>query len=529
MSLEGISPWPHQARGVQDVINELSVGTRRVCVTCPTGGGKSLMMAMLVQKYLPFGVTLFTNRKLLMEQMAKGMARYGFEFGKRAAGHAEDLYADFQITSIQTEYSRVVKRGAREPHRSRLLLVDEAHLNNTKQANAVFRAYREAHGSAVVGFTATPIGLDGAYDKLIVAGTTSQLRECGALVPAVMYGCDEPDQRNIRRVPVGEDPSEAEAVKLIMVPGIHGRVIDWFRRLNPHMEPAIGFAPGVPESVGFAEAFEAAGIPAAHIDGDRVWVRGAERASTQALRDELLEMSRAGEVRIVWNRFVLREAIDMPWLKHGVFATVYGATQSYLQSGGRLLRAYPATGKRQVTVQDHGGNWWRHGSLNADRVWRLTDTANSVAHEHLDAVTGDGENPPKDPEPFLCPACKAVIALRRVTNDDLVAVCPLCFHRIDFKRRSRPVIQSDGELVEHEGSPFRARRVERRPDTADKWKQIYFRAKNSKNMTFNAAAGLFCHEHGYFPPRSLPLMPLSSWEWYLPVSKVPFKNLRGKE
>src|SRR5688572_31989517 len=35
-------------------------------------------------------------------------------------------------------------------------------------------------------------------------------------------------------------------------------------------------------------------------------------------------------------------------------------------------------GKTHATLQDHGGNWWRHGSLNADRDWRPDETANGM-------------------------------------------------------------------------------------------------------------------------------------------------------
>lgn len=522
--------WPHQRFAVEEVFRLIERGCRRILVTSPTGGGKTLMMKDLIRRAWRengWGVTLFANRKMLVDQMIRSLKDDGMDYGVRAADHVRNSYEPFQIASIQTEYSRVVKKKAWVPHPCGLYIVDEAHVNDgTPQTKSVYDLYGAT--AVKVGFTATPLGLSGHYDELVQAGTTGQLRECGALVAAEHFGCTEPDLANIRRYQIGEDLSEPDNVKAIMAPGIHGRVLEHYRRLNPQGLPAIGFAPGVGESLGFAEKFVEAGIPAAHIDGDRVWINGEWLPSTEESRAQMLELSRTGQVRVVWNRFVLREAVDMPWLRHGIFATVFGSLQSYLQSGGRLLRACPQVGKTGVTVQDHGGNWWRHGSLNADRVWRLTDTARLLAQVRADRIAGDADDgPPDEPEPFLCPACNTVLVLRTLYRHGLVT-CPRCGHEMDFNRRSRPVVQADGELVEHPGNIFQRRRVELRDDTARKWRNYYFRARNS-NMTFSQAAGLFCRDNGYFPPRTLPLMPMSrqqDYDWYLPVKSVPFDRLR---
>ncbi len=527
--IDTFTPWPHQAFGYDRLLDNLARGTKRTLLTMPTGGGKTWVMWKTAQAAMKedWGVTVLANRKMLIEQMQRTLSEFGMDHGVRSAGVIGDSNALLQVASIQTEYSRVVKKRVWSRSDSRLVLLDEAHLHGlkNKQSQRVIDEYL-SHGALLVGFTATPLGLDGCYDDLVIAGTNSQLRECGALVPSVHYGCTEPDLQNIGRMPLDDIPEE-ENIKAIMVPQIHARVVEWYRRLNPHGLPSIGFAPGVKESVGFAEHFEAAGIPAAHIDGERVWIRGQEYPSTKEVRRELLELSRTGKVRIVWNRFVLREAIDMPWLRHGILATVFGNIQPYLQAGGRLLRACPSVGKTNVIVQDHGGNWWRHGSLNSDRVWRLTDTARSVAAQREFNVAGDTETPPTEPQPFLCPSCGSVVILREALRG-IRCHCANCGHQFDFSRRSRPVLQTNGVLVEHEGDPLRPRTVERRPNTAKLWESYYWRAKNG-GMTFSQAVGLFFVDNGYFPPRTLPLMPKEKIDYYLPVKSVAYQNLIPKE
>lgn len=527
VDIDAMPRWPHQRYGVEEVFRLIDRGVRRICVASPTGGGKSLMqfdIALRAMERFDRGVTLFANRKMLIEQTVRSLDKYGIPHGVRAATHDPTMWERFQIASIQTEHSRVVKRQTWGPHDCGVFIVDEAHLNETDQATSVYDKYLAA-AAVKIGFTATPLGISDGYDELVQAGTTSQLRDCGALVPSVHFGCSEPDLRNIKKYQIGEDLSEPDNVKAIMAPGIHGRVIEWYRRLNPEGLPSIGFGPGVPESFGFAEAFVDAGVPAAHIDGDRIWINGEWEQSSGDGRAKLLEMSRTGQVRIVWSRFVLREAVDMPWLRHGIFATVFGSLQSYLQSGGRLLRACPVVGKQEVTVQDHGGNWWRHGSLNSDRNWSLGDNNRLLANLRNDAMTGDGnEGEPKEREPFTCQQCRTVLVLRNIMRD-YIARCPRCGHVMDFRRRSRPVIQANGELVEHAGNIFQRRPTEVRHDTVAKWKNYFFRARNG-NMTFAQAAGLFFHENGYYPPRTLPLMPKTEYDWYRYVKTVPFQDLR---
>lgn len=460
-------------------------------------------------------VSFYTNRKLLAEQMAQNLRKAGVAHGIRAAGHVAEHDEPLQISSIQTEHSRCVKRKTWELHPADLVIVDEAHLFGGKSALEIIYTHL-AMGAVVVGLTATPIDLADVYHELVVAGTNSEGRSCGLLLPALHYGPDEPDLKHIGKVALGEDLSEAQNVKAIMTHGVFGRVYESWKRLNPGQTPTILFAPGVKESVWFAQQFFEQGIPSAHIDGEEVWINGNCQRSNPELRSEILAASRDGRIRVLCNRFVLREGIDAPWLSHGIFATVFGSLQSYLQSGGRLLRYHP--GDSRVVIQDHGGNWHRHGSLNADRTWELSDTASIVAGRRTEQLRNslpdsDGK-PPR--EPVRCPQCGLILASWKCQ----------CGFRIEPKAKSRPVIQSDGTLKQMRGDIFRPRETKRLPDTAIKWQKCFFRARNSKKkMTFNQAIGLFFHENGYWPPADLRGMPRDRADLFKAVAAVPADKL----
>lgn len=501
--------WPHQERALEQADAAEMAGIRRICVTSPTGGGKSLMMRERIRRKRRRTV-LYTNRRMLREQLSEGMAADGIEHGIRASGQSPALLRDVQVSSIQTEESRVFKRGRWELHDAEEVHVDEAHNQKGGVAEKVLKEHI-ARGATVFGWTATPLDIGDLYDHLIIAGTNSELRACGAHVVCRTYGPDEPDTSKIKPTATGEY-TEGDVRKVIMTPTIFGRVFDSWHKLNPDARSAILFAPGVPESMYFAEEFHKRGVPAAHIDGEYVWINGERMPSDQEARDYLSKASESGEVKVVCNRFVMREGIDWPWLYHCIMATVFGSPTSYLQAGGRLLRSHESLD--HVLLQDHGGNWWRHGSLNADREWRLEYTARMVS-----AMREERLREKKEAEPIVCPECGSVRASG--------PVCTACGHRTE--RKSRRVMQLDGSLIEHEGDIFRPRKVKEVSNTLKLWEGVYWRAKKSpKGMTFNQAYALFYQDYDYWPPRSLPMMPRLDSDWHRKVRDVPYPSLIPK-
>lgn len=528
MSLDEL--WPHQEQGYRCVREAEVTGWNRVVLCTPTGGGKTRVVCRLCRDWIDEGhrVVVYTNRKMLVDQLRRVMDGFGLTFGVRAAGHQDQRELPLQVSSIQTENARVFQRemGKWELHKADRFVIDECHLMTGESVERVMNQHRD-EGAFGLGVTATPIDLFRLWDKLIVAGTTSELRKCGSLVVAEQYGVGEPDMRHIKRIKIGEDLTESQNRKAIMTQSILGETLKHYRRLNPDQKPALGFAPGVPESVWFAEQYTANGIRAASIDGADIWLGnvgcsgppyGKLYKSDPAARKELEEMARAGEVKIVWNRFVLREGIDWPWIEHMIFATVFGSLQTFLQSGGRGLRASPETGKTRVIIQDHGGNWHRHGSLNADRDWDLCMTPAMATGLRLDQWQNPRRGERAEEQPTICPACQRVLVGRRF--------CP-CGFQLDRTKKVRPVIQVDGELVWVEGDVYHAKQTKFKPDTHTLWQKMYYRAK-AAGMTFRAAEGLFYHENHYYPPRDLPLMPKYDRDWYREVGEVKYQDLVPK-
>jgi hypothetical protein len=230
---------------------------------------------------------------------------------------------------------------------------------------------------------------------------------------------------------------------------------------------------------------------------------------------------REGDIKVICNRFVCREGIDLPELYCAILATPIGSLVSYLQAVGRVLRSHPAMD--HVVLIDHGGNWHRHGSPNLDRDWAdvFTMQPRVITDLRIDRIRERVVNPATgklvEPEPRACPMCG------RIRNQGPKCVNPECGYISSL--RTRRVLQADGQLVDLTGDIYKPRHTKMKPTTQSVWEDCYWRCYNS-NRSFGQAYGLFYYENGYLPPRDLKRMPLRELDWYRKVDQVEPQHLR---
>ena len=531
--------WPHQIYGVNEVRRLMAAGQRRICMCSPTGGGKSKMMVQIAEDALRDGkkVLQLASRKWLLDQLYKGLTNDGFDVRQMRSGIPDIGQRSYTLASIPTLAARDLMPEAD------VILVDEAHMNKADRAADLLNRYHD-NGGTIVGVTATPLEISHLYDNLILAGSRSDLRKCGALVPALVYSCGEMDTEDIKRTATGEF-NLGEIRKKIWTQAIYARVIEEHIRVNPELRPAILFAPGVEESIWFVDEYAKRGIRAAHIDGEDVYCDGIRTTSNQDRRDNILDQLRAGDIKVVCNRFVMREGLDIPELFHLILATPVGSILSHTQIVGRVLRNHHSLPTRDFgdgkprpycVITDHGGNWWRHPSPNADMedIWRQyyrCGSAKEVTDERMDALR-NGEESQGDPLTkevgYECPACHAVQDFPRNGN------CYSCGHDMKGKRR-RTVIQRDGELKEVTSAPVKRARKANLPDVAAAFERAYWAAKR-KNASFRQAAAWiqtghmrgFEHLRGCQIPKDLPFMPANRADMSRMVQSVPMNQLIRK-
>jgi superfamily II DNA or RNA helicase len=544
MDLFTRDPWPHQRAGVDDTIAALSNGTNSVCLTAPTGSGKTAMEIALARwavEHRNQRVLCLTNRILLTDQTRRVFEQDGIQVGTISASmkHLERDDSPVQIATIQTILARR-RTDSTYWVDADLVLVDEVHQQSSGESAALLNEYTE-RGAKVCGVTATPLGVSNVCDELIVAARTRDLQDEGILCFADWFAPSELDTRKIVKGKVDLSVTENEARKTwgplrgndAIRTRIVGNMMQHYKRLHPTLTHTLAFAPGVKESLWAAQFFTSMGIPAMHVDGDDFWVHGTLHARSRepSLFEESMEAWREGHIPVLWNRFVLREGIDEPQIRCIILATPVGSYRSFLQMVGRGLRTF--AGKERLTVIDHGGGWWRHGSVNGNVDWESVfhcEDPDTLSKNRIAKQREEGE-----PMGIACPKCGMVHK-----GKSRFLVCQYCGHELKLGKPSRPIIQADGTLTQVTGEPIKQWKIRNTPEAERVWTGIYWNAvKKNKDETFNqlyqqahyrtaVAAGTKTRpafHKAYYPPRDLPFMPRSVNDWHRNITDVSRKDL----
>lgn len=391
---------------------------RRVLLQCPTGGGKTVIATAIAQVVsgLDQRVWFVCHRAELVFQTSLTFQASGVAHSFIAAGRPYDAAASVHICSVDTLKSRLTKVDI-QPN---LVIWDECHHVGAAGWTAVMNAYPDAWH---VGLSATPCrldgkGLDSHFDELIQGPSVAWLIEQGSLSKFDIYSPSEPDLRGVKTSMGDYKQDQLEAA--CNRPALIGDAVAHHARLAGERLTVV-FAVSVKHSLEVVEAFQKAGVPAAHLDGN----------TPREERAEIIRRFAAGEVRVLSNVSLFGEGFDLSAIA-GKPVTIdcvilLRPTQSlslYLQQVGRALR--PAPGKVAI-VLDHAGNFRRHGWPDEERTWTL---------KGRDKKSKDQAEGP--PPPLTCGNCYGQI--RRPAPH----ACPLCGVPLPIQARM-PVV-SPGEL-----------------------------------------------------------------------------------
>ena len=463
-----------------------------LAAVAPTGFGKTRLGSMLIKDVQRKGYpwVWYTHRKTLTTQTMRSFQDQGLDFGVRASGlpDFEDVTKPGQIAMLQSERA-AIKSGKRQLHDARFVIVDESHANATGYADEVIGHHLQ-QGANVLLMTATPVSLSRA-EKLTTLASVSEMRNIGALLPARCYSPSEVSMKDVRKIASGEFSPSAQAKKF-MNQQVVGDIFRHYRKLNPNEVPTIGFAPDVKSSMWLCDYFNDHGVKSAHIDGEDVYLGEHDidgnpvvYKSSQEMRDRVFDALRTGEIKVVFNRFLFREGVDIPELGHAIFACAFGSPATWIQACGRVLRAHSLLS--HVTIQDHGGNCRRPGlgSPNADRDWSLSDTNKSIVDLARKQRSKTGED-----TSVRCPYCHLEIA-----RGKWIAAgnqCPICHRK--FRQASRIIFQTDGELkLVKESKPQKG------PSDPQKlWTKTLYQFGSSEKR-YSQAAAYFRSQTGKYP------------------------------
>lgn len=290
----------YQLEAIDRVRRMMAQGKRRVVLTVPTGGGKTVLGGEIVRRAVANRkrALFVAHRSELIEQSAATLERFGLTVGAICASSAvpPNPFAPVQVASVQTLIARSQKPAAD------LIIADECHhyAAAAESYSAILASYPDAY---VVGLTATPergdgCGLGTMFDGLAVGATVAQLTRDHHLVPCEILRPDKP----LAPGEIAQNPVDA------YVEHASGR-------------QAIVFARSVALAEEYAQEFKLRGIEAHAISADTPW----------AERRMWIDAFRRGAVRVLVNCYVLTEGFDAPETSCCVLARGCGSAGMYLQ------------------------------------------------------------------------------------------------------------------------------------------------------------------------------------------------------
>ncbi|HML83304.1 MAG TPA: DEAD/DEAH box helicase [Thiomonas arsenitoxydans] len=319
----------YQRDAVVRVANSLAE-VDNVLLVSPTGAGKTVMAAEVARTFSR--VLLIAHRRELVEQLRRAVS------GPHVVA-----------STIQSAHTVMDAPD--------LIVVDEAHHIVAKSYGDLIARFP---GAKILGMTATPQRLDGkplkkVFDTVVETPGIEVLQQSGHLVYADEFTpSTRLDLSEIKST--GGDYNLAELGQKVRRVILFGDVIRDYRE-RAAGESAFAFCVDVAHSKEVAEAFNQAGIPAAHIDGTMSKdVRGA------ALKD-----FEEGRVKVLCNCNLLTEGFDAPAASVAIMLRPTKSLATYLQMAGRVLRTAP--NKQRAIVLDHARNVLVHGSVNEKRTW----------------------------------------------------------------------------------------------------------------------------------------------------------------
>src|ERR671926_311693 len=319
-------PRPYQYEAVAALLAATARGVHRPLLVLPTGTGKTIVFALLVQRRRGRSLIL-AHRDELIQQAVDKLRLVDPTLALGVVQAARDEYtAPTVVASVQTL--------SRRPRLTRLvpdfqtIVIDEAHHAPAPTYRRILEYCRAWHpdGPLVVGVTATPErgdhhSLRQVFDGIVYQKTLLEMMQAGYLVDLRALQVLLQADFNALCTQQG-DFVEAELETLLLAANAPAQVLAAF------------------QAHAVAATFGAAGIAAEALDG----------STPLALRRAILQRLHTGETRVVANCAVLTEGFDEPSVDCIIVARPTQSAPLYQPMLGRGTRTYP--GKTDCLVLD---------------------------------------------------------------------------------------------------------------------------------------------------------------------------------
>jgi DNA repair protein RadD len=410
-----LSPRWYQSQANEAVWKYLNEKSGNCVAVLPTGAGKSLLIALLIQQALEFGgrVVVLAHRKELLQQNAdeiRGLIS-GVDVGIYSAGlKSKEIHNAVVVAGIQSVFRKAPDLGRRH-----LVIVDECHLISDLEESMYqqFFAGIEQPGLRIVGLTATPFrtgsgpicGPDRQFHRIVFEAKTAQLIAEGFLCPITNKVADaevNTDKVGLRGGEFVESEMQAAFDVDEKVQAACAEILE--KTQGRHS--VLVFASGVHHAEQIAELLPDSAV----VTGETLPI---ERAET-------LRRFVAGELRFLVNVDVLTTGFNAKCVDAIAILRATMSPGLFCQMVGRGLRLHES--KTNCLLLDFGGNIARHGSIDDENFGRSEGKGRAC----IAAENGRGKKCPSceldvSPSTVVCPECNFIFPRERELKHDTTA------------------------------------------------------------------------------------------------------------
>jgi len=402
---------PYQSDVISQLRAKIRAGSKSILIVMPTGAGKTVVAARIIHDCVAkHNTVIFAVPRI--ELARQSIDTIDVPCGKIIAGDKMDLTLPAQVANILTLRSRHLKIPA-----PTILIIDEAHRSSCRTWRETIEYYRQ-QGTLILGLSATPIRMDkyslsDVFDDMVVGPSIRELIDQGSLSDYKYFAPDIGIDTSKIKIQCG-DFNGKELEFVVNQNKITGDAIEHYKRMIPGKK-AIVFCVSVEHAKKVAEQFNAAGIPAAFVEGGM---------SDESRKDALRDFSE-GRLKILCNVMLLTEGIDVCSVEAVIMLRPTMSLSLDLQMIGRALRVDKANPNKIAYILDHVNNVRRHGLPDQEREWTLEGKTKTRKGEASTVAIR------------MCPNCYMVIKP--------ADICPYCGHV--FQMTDRELAEEAGTLA----------------------------------------------------------------------------------
>lgn len=406
-------------------------GYKSPCIVSPCGSGKSVVISEIARlTTIKTGRVLFlVHRKELIDQIKETFEKNEVDMN----------LVEFGMVQTVVRILDKIKKPS-------LIITDESHHG---LATSYRKIYDYFHDVPRLGFTATPVRLDGSglkevNDILIEGVSVEWLIQNHCLSPYRCFSIDSLDRSHLTKKRTGDFSNQSITLEFDRNKDIIGDIITHYRKLADGTQ-AIAYCHSIEFSQKVEEMFSNDGIPSAHIDG----------TTPKTERDDIIRKFRDKEIQILCNVDLIGEGFDVPDCSTVILLRPTQSLSLHIQQCMRGMRYKEG---KTSTIIDHVGNIREHGLPDTKRVWSLESKKKKNREQGEEHIR-------------ICESCYSAYPTTEGNT------CPYCGHVHEVERKEKEYVPN-AELVEVKKEDFFFIFDGRNPEDCKSMAELYELAKN---------------------------------------------------